>query len=169
MLASLMIYHFEIFFISLFSYFCDIGNTDENLSSNVRVAKGRMRRERQWRRKNGGKGLLLLIIIYGPDLFWGGSFLAQDISYKKAQSVHSFIQSGYSWSFSLWQTSYGFCHVVRTQCCQLQNFYWKCKMTKGPVSKYANNNIKKHISAEVDFSIVLLFINMGGGRMIYEE
>ena len=42
-------------------------------------------------------------------------------------------------------------------------------MTKGPVSKCANNNIKKHISAEVDFSIVLLFINMGGGRMIYEE
>ena len=53
MLASLMIYHFEIFFISLFSYFCDIGNTDENLSSNVRVAKGRMRREavkeKKWR------------------------------------------------------------------------------------------------------------------------
>ena len=46
MLASLMIHHFEIFFISLFSYFCDIGNTDENLSSNVRVAKGRMSRER---------------------------------------------------------------------------------------------------------------------------
>ena len=50
-----------------------------------------------------------------------------------------------------------------------KNFYRNGKIVKGPESKYANTNIKRHISAEVDFSIVLLFINMGGGRMIYEE
>ena len=125
----------SLFYFLTFLNLAIFGNTDVNLSSNVRVVKERMRRERQWGRKNGGKGLLLLIIIYGPDLFRGGSFLAQDISYKKALSVGSFIQSGYSCSFSLWQTSYGFCHVVHYAVLPVVKCLSKSKHSKGPSSK----------------------------------